>query len=618
MDYANLINKIINGDRNAMAELYKKTYKHQYVIAKSYLKEDEDVKDILQDVYIKAFKNLPTLKNANKFETWLERITKHKCIDYIKSKKHYTLFSNLSIDDDYDDNELKFLEQNLTRKSTSFDLEDTVIADDVRKEIMKQIDTLSDEQRICFTSFVVNEMKISEIACMLNVPENTVKSRISYAKKRLQQKIEELENKGYVLRGVSDISIIPFVKYLFELETIVIPPLSYEFYSALTQQSSNITGNVINNLDLLLDEKPIINNELIINEVIRNNVTTSSIETVTKSTSLFSILAAPKIIAPIIAVGLSFATVAGVNNPEILQSIDVFNLFENTPIETLERFEKSFNNTDTYGMIKCLDFKLQEDIDKGVFERDKFLSNFFEIDTDGAIKGLFRFENMKCDLSYIEDNSIIEEEYALINSNIVFSISNEDIDVIEANIGMKKIDNKWYICNQEELSEFLINTNVIPEGCLYFSKIDSIYYYPGEKIPEPKTGDIFTTPYYEYHYNEEIDKDVLSNQGYTGDWIVWEENESNGWSVRVIDDSLERYIKIYDSIGSKPVVNMNYTFARCKRLKEAPQVSYNSITLEETFYGCENMEKAEIIIPEFVQNMEATFMWCGELNGNNN
>lgn len=94
---------------------------------------------------------------------------------------------------------------------------------------MELVNSLPDEQRICLVYYAVEEMKISEIADLLEVSESTVKSRLKYAKGKMKAKIEDLEKKGIKLRGLSGLAIIPFVYHLFAIESKAAIPAAVSF-----------------------------------------------------------------------------------------------------------------------------------------------------------------------------------------------------------------------------------------------------------------------------------------------------------------------------------------------------------------------------------------------------
>ncbi len=203
------VNRARQGDQDAISELYYTTYPKIRSVAVTILKNENDADDIVQDSYIKAFSNIHQLDDANKFEAWLCRIVSNKCKDYLKKKKPI-LFSEQTIEIDSEP-----VEWRIEDESKEFNPEEFVISEDTRNQLMELLDSLPDEQRICLLYFAVYEMKITEIADLLEVSENTVKSRLRYAERKMRDKIEELEKKGIKIRSFTGLALLPFLKHLF-------------------------------------------------------------------------------------------------------------------------------------------------------------------------------------------------------------------------------------------------------------------------------------------------------------------------------------------------------------------------------------------------------------------
>lgn len=244
MEFENYVLKALKGDEQAMERLYNATYPKLRAVTISILKNEDDAEDIIQDSYIKAFSNLHQLEDAGKFEAWLCRIASNKCKDYLKKHKP-VLFSSMETEDD------EPFEWSIEDESSEYNPEDVVITEDTRKQIMELVNSLPDEQRICLVYYAVEEMKISEIADMLEVSESTVKSRLKYAKDKMRIKIEELEKKGIKLRSVSGFALIPFLHYMFATEAKAASAMSFAAVSeavaaaATTATKANVVKNII-------------------------------------------------------------------------------------------------------------------------------------------------------------------------------------------------------------------------------------------------------------------------------------------------------------------------------------------------------------------------------------
>ena len=78
-----LIRKAKKGDKDAFCRLMDMHVQCMYKIAISYLKNDEDVADAIQDTILSCYENLPGLRKNNYFKTWMIRILINKCKDII-------------------------------------------------------------------------------------------------------------------------------------------------------------------------------------------------------------------------------------------------------------------------------------------------------------------------------------------------------------------------------------------------------------------------------------------------------------------------------------------------------------------------------------------------------
>ena len=186
--------------------LYEQTYRASYYIALKYMKQEDAAQDVLQDAYIKAFDHLDTLQDADKFPGWIARIVTTTALDELKKRK-VVLFSQLQTEDE----EIS-MEEILEDERTDTQPELAIDQKETKRLVQEMIDTLSDEQKFCVMMYYVEELSVKEIAQTLNVSENTVKSRLKYGRKNIEEKVRELEKKGTKLYSVA-----PFTFFLYLL-----------------------------------------------------------------------------------------------------------------------------------------------------------------------------------------------------------------------------------------------------------------------------------------------------------------------------------------------------------------------------------------------------------------
>lgn len=195
------------GDREAFGWLYRETYDRNYYIVIKMVKNEQDAMDVLQDAYVKIFQKLATFRyNGSKsFASWTSKVASNTALDFLR-KKNPILFSEMRGEDDGDIPELDFEDESVENQpELALDRKETA------RIVQELLDCLSEEQRICVILRYVREMKISEIAAECGCSENTVKSRLNYAKKRLLGERETLEKKGIRLYSVAPFTLLAFL-----------------------------------------------------------------------------------------------------------------------------------------------------------------------------------------------------------------------------------------------------------------------------------------------------------------------------------------------------------------------------------------------------------------------
>lgn len=210
-----LIEAAKKGDDAAISELYLRSYNSVYYNIKLMIKDEETVLDVLQDSYIKAFRNLQSLEKPEYFTAWTKRIAVNTAKDCLKKKKPM-LFTEL---EDDDGNMPEFVDSKIEIQP-----EEKADFNESKRLLWEIIDSLSDEQRIAVTLFYFEEMSVKDIAAQLECSENTVKSRLNYARKKIEQKVLELEKKGTKLYGLAPLPLLVFLFRFIQSQPATVLP----------------------------------------------------------------------------------------------------------------------------------------------------------------------------------------------------------------------------------------------------------------------------------------------------------------------------------------------------------------------------------------------------------
>lgn len=204
--YTEAVQKAMKGDQEAYTYLYEQTYTKCFYLARKFLNSEPTAQDIVQDAYVKAFKSLDTLEDPEKFPSWIGTIVSNLSKNELKRRK-VTLFSETENEDGQDISDTFVDDRVSVQPEVVMDQNETT-------RLMKEIiDTLTDEQRICVTMFYMEQMSVKEMASVLEVSENTVKSRLNYGRQKIKDKVLDLEKKGTKLYGLAP---IPFFLLLLK------------------------------------------------------------------------------------------------------------------------------------------------------------------------------------------------------------------------------------------------------------------------------------------------------------------------------------------------------------------------------------------------------------------
>lgn len=160
-------------------ELLQKKYKRIInAIIRKMVKNQDDVDDLTQETFIKAFTSLHKFNSQYAFSSWIFRIASNNCIDFMRKKRFQTL--SLSKEDDSSGEENIF-----EIKDTTYSADNPLLTNERKEFIERAINNLPENYRIIIKLRHEDEMDYNEIAERLNIPLGTVKAHLFRARKLL-------------------------------------------------------------------------------------------------------------------------------------------------------------------------------------------------------------------------------------------------------------------------------------------------------------------------------------------------------------------------------------------------------------------------------------------------
>lgn len=157
-----LVNKAMQGDKEAFVELIKHSTQAMYKVARSILSNEEDIADAIQDTILTCYEKIGTLKNPQFFKTWLTRILINHCNDIVRQGKR-VLPGEIYQSDEGSQKEIEHW------------------------EFLQVLSSLDEKYRLIVVLYYVQGFRVKEIASLLDMKEATVKTRLKRGRECLRK-----------------------------------------------------------------------------------------------------------------------------------------------------------------------------------------------------------------------------------------------------------------------------------------------------------------------------------------------------------------------------------------------------------------------------------------------
>ncbi len=167
---AELIRACLQNSRQAQEVLYRQYASKMYHICLSYTGDRDAAKDILQEAFIKVFKNIQDYNTTNSLEGWIRRIVTNTAIDFYRKEKR-----------------LRYFEDSSDRTHEHVSLPANQYLKLNADYVLQHIRRLPEGARLVFHMFAVEGYSHKEIAGKLNISEGTSKSQFNRARILLQE-----------------------------------------------------------------------------------------------------------------------------------------------------------------------------------------------------------------------------------------------------------------------------------------------------------------------------------------------------------------------------------------------------------------------------------------------
>jgi len=177
-DDRELVRRAQREDKEAFEELIRRHQHRVFAVAGGIVRRREDVEDVAQQVFVKAYFSLKRFDQRAAFSTWLYKITVNECWDMLRKRKVRPLVYEADLSEEQARQVISSAEKSKDEPDISERLE-------ARQRVERLLDGLDERDRLMLILKEVEGFSIEEIADVLDLNANTVKVRLFRARRRV-------------------------------------------------------------------------------------------------------------------------------------------------------------------------------------------------------------------------------------------------------------------------------------------------------------------------------------------------------------------------------------------------------------------------------------------------
>ncbi len=180
-----LVARVQKGDKRAFDLLVLKyQYKVHSIVAR-FIRDSDEVRDVVQEAFIKAYRALPRFRGDSQFYTWLYRIAVNTAKNYLVARSRRPPSSDVDLDD------AEFYSGSEQLKDTGSP-ENQLFRDELEEVIRQAIIELPEDLRTAVTLREYEGLSYEDIAAVMNCPVGTIRSRIFRGRESIDERVIEL------------------------------------------------------------------------------------------------------------------------------------------------------------------------------------------------------------------------------------------------------------------------------------------------------------------------------------------------------------------------------------------------------------------------------------------
>lgn len=189
LDDSTLLNAFVRGDANAFETLLVRHRRPLFNFLLRSVRDPDRAEDLLQEVFLRIIQNAAEFQGQAKFTTWMYTIARNLSVDHARKMSHRR---HASLDATPGGRDSGAMHERIATSDPPPDR--LAVSPAIRDRIAQAVEELPEEQREVFLMRQLQGLAFAEIAVVVGVSENTIKSRMRYALERLQESLAAYES----------------------------------------------------------------------------------------------------------------------------------------------------------------------------------------------------------------------------------------------------------------------------------------------------------------------------------------------------------------------------------------------------------------------------------------
>lgn len=182
-----IVKRILGGEKELFEILVRRNNQKLYRVIRSYLQNEMEIEDAMQNTYMKAYSKLYQFKLESSFSTWLIRIGINEALGRLRENSRFFHFSLKT-------NHSKYKNLLEIQDLKQFNPQDKMIQNEVKQLLENAIDQLGTKYKAVYIMREVEGMSLNDIAIALDLSISNVKVRLHRSKEMLKEKLYEVTN----------------------------------------------------------------------------------------------------------------------------------------------------------------------------------------------------------------------------------------------------------------------------------------------------------------------------------------------------------------------------------------------------------------------------------------